>query len=126
MREIILVAHVVIAIVLIASVLFQQTSQSGLGLGGAPSTSNDLARLLEGRSASNFFSQSTTILGALFFATSVTLALMMSAGTSTSLIGQFFENSRTPESSLSERVNDVLANQDAARAAEAAAGAGSE
>ena len=121
MREIILIVHIIIAALLISSVLVQQTSQTGLGLGGAPSTSNDLARLLEGRAASNFFSQSTTILGTAFFATSIALALFMSAGTSTSLLGRFFAESRPPSSSLIERADANLQAQDASRAAEAGA-----
>jgi len=122
MRDLILIIHGVIAVMLIGSVLVQQTSQSGLGLGGAPSTSNDLARLLQGRAAANFMSQSSAILGTLFFATSIALALFMSAGTSTSLLGRFFAESRTPSESLVERA-EAVQQTDAERAAAAAAAA---
>ena len=123
MRDLILIIHGVIAVMLIGSVLVQQTSQSGLGLGGAPSTSNDLARLLQGRAAANFMSQSSAILGTLFFATSIALALFMSAGTSNSLLGRFFVESRTPSESLVERA-EAVQQTDAERAAAAAAAAG--
>ena len=122
MRDLILIIHGVIAVMLIGSVLVQQTSQSGLGLGGAPSTSNDLARLLQGRAAANFMSQSSAILGTLFFATSIALALFMSAGTSNSLLGRFFSESRTPSESLVERA-EAVQQTDAERAAAAAAAA---
>ena len=120
MSDLLLIIHGVIALMLIGSVLVQQTSQSGFGLGGAPSTSNDLARLLQGRAAANFMSQSSAVLGTLFFATSIALALFMSAGTSNSLLGRFFSESRAPSESLVERA-EAVQQTDAERAAAAAA-----
>jgi preprotein translocase subunit SecG len=71
MFVIVLSVHLVICIALIGAVLMQKSEGGGaLGIGGGPSG------LMSGRSAANFMTRSTAILGAMFFATSIALTIL--------------------------------------------------
>lgn len=121
MESVLLSVHILIAVLLIVSVLIQQTSQSGFGLGGAPSSANDLARLLEGRGASNFLSNSTAILGILFFTTSISLALLSGAGRQGTLLGNVFGTGYSGETQglVDQAIQQSVEEADAAAAAQA-------
>ena len=73
MQEALLVVHVLIWLALIGLVLLQQGkgADAGAAFGGGSSQS-----LFGSRGSANFLSRSTAILAVLFFATSVTLAIM--------------------------------------------------
>ena len=79
-----LVVHLIICFCLIGVVLIQSGKGGGLAggaFGGSAQT------VFGGRGATDFFSKATMVLGAAFFITSLTLALMTSSvGTSRSLI----------------------------------------
>lgn len=77
MSTILLVIHLLIAIGLVGSVLIQRSEGGGLGIGGGGG-----GGLMTGRSSANLLTRTTGILGALFFATSLSLA-WLSSGTTT-------------------------------------------
>ncbi len=72
MIQIVLVIHVLIAIALIGVVLLQKSEGGALGIGGGGGGGG----IMSGRSAANLLTRSTAILGALFFATSIGLAIL--------------------------------------------------
>ncbi len=73
MQTIILVVHVLIAIGLVAMVLMQRSEGGALGIGGG-------GGLMTGRGAANLLTRTTAVLAALFFATSITLAILGGRG----------------------------------------------
>jgi preprotein translocase subunit SecG len=74
MLNTLLFVHFVIAILLITVILLQKTSENGLGgIGGGNNTG-----LVSSRSAANFMTRSTIILGVLFFANAIVLANLSS------------------------------------------------
>jgi preprotein translocase subunit SecG len=68
MQAVLLTVHALIVLALIAVVLLQRSDGSALGLGG--------------RGAANALTRTTSVLGALFFATSLALAFTADAGQS--------------------------------------------
>lgn len=66
---IILVIHLLLAIGLVGVVLLQRSEGGALGLGGG-------GGVMTGRAAGNLLTQTTSILGGLFFATSLILAIL--------------------------------------------------
>mgnify|MGYP006285781715 CR=1 FL=1 len=77
METLILIFHVVIALALIAVVLLQQGkgAETGAAFGsGASST------VFGARGSASFLTRSTAVLAALFFVTSLTLAILSGAG----------------------------------------------
>lgn len=82
---IVLSIHLVICIALIGSVLLQKSEGGGaLGIGGGPSG------LMSGRSAANFMTRTTSILGTIFFATSIALTIL--AGNTTKPAGSLMQD----------------------------------
>lgn len=77
MIPIILVIHLLIAIALVTAVLLQRSEGGGLGIGGGGGGGG----LMTGRASANLLTRSTAILGAVFFCTSLLLAIL-AAGTS--------------------------------------------
>ncbi|KAF0101612.1 MAG: Protein translocase SecG subunit [Hyphomonadaceae bacterium] len=82
---IILSIHLVVCIALIGSVLMQKSEGGGaLGIGGGPSG------LMSGRSAANFMTRTTAILGTIFFATSIGLTIL--SGNTTKAPGSLMQD----------------------------------
>ena len=77
MKEILLVIHVLTAVGIIALVLLQQGKGADMGaaFGGGGSASQTL---FGARGSANFLSRSTAVLAAIFFATSLALAVVYS------------------------------------------------
>jgi preprotein translocase subunit SecG len=72
---ILLSIHLLICLFLIGAILVQRSEGGGaLGMGGGPSS------MMSGRSATTFITRTTTILGAAFFLTSLTLTVLGSQG----------------------------------------------
>ena len=84
MITVILVIHLMIAAALIGVILLQKSEGGALGMGGG-----GMSGFMTGRSTANLLTRTTAILAAVFFLTSITLALV--AG-----------GSRTPHSVLDQ------------------------
>ncbi|GJD34727.1 preprotein translocase subunit SecG [Methylobacterium aerolatum] len=74
MQTVLIVVHLIIVLALIAVVLLQR-SEGGLGLGGGGG-GGGVAGFMTGRGQANALTRATAILAALFFVTSLTLAVM--------------------------------------------------
>ena len=70
METLLLVIHITLAILLIASVLLQKSDGGALGIGG------NSDNLMSSRSAGNFLTKFTTVLAFLFIVTSISLTLI--------------------------------------------------
>ena len=75
MTNVILTIHVLIVLALIGVVLLQRSDGSALGLGGGGG-----GGFMSGSGAANALTRTTSILAALFFATSIGLAIFASPG----------------------------------------------
>lgn len=73
MQTVLIVVHLIIVLALIAVVLLQR-SEGGLGLGGGGG--GGVAGFMTGRGQANALTRATAILAALFFVTSMTLAVL--------------------------------------------------
>ena len=71
MSEIIIVIHLLVVAALIGVVLLQRSEGGGLGMGGG-----GVSGFLTSRGKANILTRSTAILAALFFATSLALAIL--------------------------------------------------
>jgi preprotein translocase subunit SecG len=74
MQEIVLVVHLLVTLALIGVVLIQKSEGGGLGIGGGA-----MGGLMTVRGSANLLTRITAILAAIFFCTSLILAVM--AGT---------------------------------------------
>jgi preprotein translocase subunit SecG len=74
--QFLLVVHFVIALALVTVVLMQRSEGGGLGMGGSP------AGLMSARGAADFLTRATSILGGLFIALSILLAVLAAQGKS--------------------------------------------
>jgi preprotein translocase subunit SecG len=72
MTQLFLAVHVLLAIALIGIVLLQRSEGGGLGIGGG------MSGFMTGRSSANLLTRVTAALAALFFATSLVLAILAS------------------------------------------------
>jgi preprotein translocase subunit SecG len=72
MTTVILVIHILLAFALIGIVLLQRSEGGGLGIGGG------MSGLMTGRSSANLLTRVTAGLAALFFTTSLVLAILAS------------------------------------------------
>ncbi len=77
MSAIILTAHTLIVLGLIVVVLLQRSDGGALGLGGGGGGGGGF---MTGRGAANALTRTTSVLAALFFATSLSLAILAGAG----------------------------------------------
>ncbi|KMO10772.1 preprotein translocase subunit SecG [Methylobacterium indicum] len=75
MQTVLIVVHLIIVLALIGVVLLQR-SEGGLGLGGGGGTQG----FMTGRGQANALTRATAILAALFFTTSMILAIMSHRG----------------------------------------------
>ena len=71
MENTVLIIHVVLAILIIILVLLQKSEGGGLGIGGSQS-----GGFMTSRGTANTLTKITTFVGALFFITSILLALL--------------------------------------------------
>ncbi len=76
MSAIILTAHTLIVLGLIVVVLLQRSDGGALGLGGGGGGGG----FMSGRGAANALTRTTSVLAALFFATSLSLAILAGSG----------------------------------------------
>ncbi|MEH3064990.1 MULTISPECIES: preprotein translocase subunit SecG [unclassified Methylobacterium] len=74
MQTVLIVVHLIIVLALIGVVLLQR-SEGGLGLGGGGG-GGGVGGFMTGRGQANALTRATAILAALFFATSLTLAIL--------------------------------------------------
>jgi len=72
MTTVLLLIHLFITMALIGVVLIQRSEGGGLGIG----TAQGMGAFMSGRGTANLLTRTTAILGAIFFALSLTLALM--------------------------------------------------
>lgn len=77
MIKVLLVLHVFVTIALIGVVLIQRSEGGGLGLGGG----QGMGSFMSGRGTANLLTRTTAILGTLFFALSLALALLYKGNT---------------------------------------------
>ncbi|MDR3504951.1 MAG: preprotein translocase subunit SecG [Acidocella sp.] len=77
MIKVLLVLHVFVTIALIGVVLIQRSEGGGLGLGGG----QGMGSFMSGRGTANLLTRTTAILGTLFFALSLALALLYKGST---------------------------------------------
>lgn len=70
MATVLLVIHLMIAVALIVLVLLQRSEGGALGIGGGG------GGMMSGRSKANLLTRTTAYLAAMFFATSITLAIL--------------------------------------------------
>lgn len=90
MIQILLAVHLLVCIALIGAILLQRSEGGGaLGMGGGPSG------VMSGRGAANFMTRATSVLGGVFFLTSIGLTLM--AGQSTRAPGSIMESGQTKD-----------------------------
>ena len=75
MQEVLLIVHLMLAIAIVITVLLQRSEGGALGMGGGGGSGVG-GGLMTGREAANLLTRSTTILGACFFATSLTLTIL--------------------------------------------------
>jgi preprotein translocase subunit SecG len=72
MTTVLLITHLFVTLALIGLVLIQRSEGGGLGIG----TSQGMGSFMSGRGTANLLTRTTSILGALFFALSLTLAIL--------------------------------------------------
>ena len=92
MENTVLIIHVVLAFLIIILVLLQKSEGGGLGIGGSSS-----GGFMTSRGTANTLTKITTIIGALFFITSILLAI---------LSGNNYETSITQEIKTDIIIND--------------------
>ena len=81
MTSFILVIHLIVAITLVVLVLLQRSECGGLGIGGT-------GDFMSSRSAGNILTKLTTIFAAIFFSTSLLLAVLSSVKNSESIVNE--------------------------------------
>ena len=72
MNALLLTLHLLVTIALIGVVLLQRSEGGGLGVG----SSQGMGAFMTGRGTANLLTRTTAILGAIFFALSLSLALI--------------------------------------------------
>ncbi len=72
MTTVLLIVHLFVTLALIGVVLIQRSEGGGLGIG----TTQGMGGFMSGRGTTNLLTRTTAILGTVFFALSLTLALL--------------------------------------------------
>lgn len=75
MQEVVLVVHLLITLALIGVVLVQKSEGGGLGVGGGT-----MGGFMTARGSANLLTRTTAVLAALFFCTSLILAILAGTG----------------------------------------------
>lgn len=112
MSAIILTAHTLIVLGLIVVVLLQRSDGGALGLGGGGG-----GGFMSGRGAANALTRTTSVLAAIFFATSLSLAILAGAGPDDEsiieeLTGQAAPTSADPNSLTTDDLLNTLGGGD--------------
>ena len=81
MQTVIIVIHLMVVVALIAVILLQKSEGGALGMGGGGG-----GNFLSGRGTANVLTRTTTILAAVFFATSFILTILANTGGSGSIL----------------------------------------
>ncbi len=81
MQQVLIVIHLIIVLALVGVVLLQRSEGGGLGMGGG-----GVSGFMTGRSQANALTRATAILAALFFTTSLILAVLATSGRTPSAI----------------------------------------
>ncbi len=76
MTTVLLVVHAFIALALVVTVLLQRSEGGALGIGGG----GGMSGFLTGRATANILTRATAVLAALFFITSIALAIIAGQG----------------------------------------------
>tara|TARA_A100001388_G_C28473241_1_gene358808 strand:- start:137 stop:466 length:330 start_codon:yes stop_codon:yes gene_type:complete len=84
MFNLFLIIHAILAIILICSILLQRSD--GGALGGLGGGSSNFSGMLEGRRSADFLTKLTTVVGALFLANSLFLAILTKSKNESSVI----------------------------------------
>ena len=84
MISFILVIHLIVAITLVVLVLLQRSEGGGLGIGGT-------GDFMSSRSAGNVLTKLTSIFAAIFFSTSLLLAVLSSVNESDSIVNEIVD-----------------------------------
>ena len=93
MITVILVIHLLLAIAMVGAVLLQRSEGGGLGMGGGGGGGGGgMGGFMTGRAAADLLTRTTGILAALFFGTSLTLAILADSGRSTGSILDELQN----------------------------------
>ena len=106
MITVILVIHIMLAIALVGIILLQKSEGGAFGMGGSSSSS-----FMTGRQAGNVLTKGTTILAVLFFATSLTLAILVnnqSRQTHSSILDEVVSDQNVLENQMTEGENQNL------------------
>jgi preprotein translocase subunit SecG len=82
MQSILLIIHLIVAVIMIVAILMQRSEGGALGIGGGGSGGGGggFGGLLKGRSSGGSIVKFTVILGAIFFATSISLTVINTLG----------------------------------------------
>ena len=92
MTTILLTIHIIIAVALVGTVLLQRNEGGGLGIGGSAG-----GGFMKARGTANLLTRTTAILAALFFATSIGLAIIAGAGSKpTSIVDEVLSTTPAP------------------------------
>tara|TARA_B100000579_G_C22779796_1_gene828635 strand:- start:642 stop:950 length:309 start_codon:yes stop_codon:yes gene_type:complete len=91
MITIILIIHIILAIGIICLVLMQKSEGGGLGIGGSQS-----GGFMTARGTANALTKLTTFFGAMFFLTSIVLAIL-AGGSGKSSITEEIKTNKTEE-----------------------------
>ena len=96
MVTIILILHIILAVGIIGLVLLQRSEGGGLGIGGSQS-----GGFMTARGTANALTKLTTFFGAMFFITSILLAILSGNTKSSSIVNEINNNpdNNTEESS---------------------------
>jgi preprotein translocase subunit SecG len=73
MTTVVLIIHLLLALALIGVILLQKSEGGALGMGGG-----GMSGFMTGRSTANLLTRTTAVLAALFFVTSISLAILAS------------------------------------------------
>ena len=82
MTTVILVIHLLIALALVGTILLQRSEGGGLGMGGGGGGGGGMGGFMTGRATADLLTRTTGILAALFFSTSMILAILADSGSS--------------------------------------------
>ena len=97
MENILVTINIILAIVLIITILLQRSEGGGLGIGGT-------GDFMSSRSAGNILTKLTSIFAAIFFSTSLLLAVLSSVNESDSIVNEI-EDVR-----ISDKIDEINNN----------------
>lgn len=105
METVILVIHLILALAIIGLVLLQKSEGGGLGIGGG---SGGMGSFASAASTANALTKATALCAALFFITSLTLAVLAGTHTSQESLLESIDNVPAAVDSVGETSNNKL------------------